>query len=56
MPNGLGYLNNALKKTKVSYQIVDLDIISYHRFHMHRLFDMGGCITLPGDLALPEDP
>jgi radical SAM superfamily enzyme YgiQ (UPF0313 family) len=56
MPNGLGYLNNALKKTSVSFQIVDLDIISYHRFHIHRLFDMGGCITLPGDLVLPEDP
>lgn len=56
MPNGLGYLNNALKKTTVSFQIVDLDIISYHRFHVHRLFDMGGRITLPGDLVLPEDP
>lgn len=56
MPNGLGYLNNALKKTAVSFQILDLDIISYHRFHIHRLFDMGGRITLPGDLALPEDP
>ncbi len=56
MPNGLGYLNNALKKTAVSFQIVDLDIISYHRFHIHRLFDMGGRITLAGDLVLPEDP
>lgn len=56
MPNGLGYLNNALKKTAVSFQIVDLDIISYHRFHIHRLFDMGGSIRLPGDLVLPEDP
>ncbi|MBI5673499.1 MAG: B12-binding domain-containing radical SAM protein [Nitrospirae bacterium] len=56
MPNGLGYLNNALKKTAVSFQIVDLDIISYHRFHIHRLFDMGGRITLPGDVVLPEDP
>ncbi len=56
MPNGLGYLNNALKKTSVSFQIVDLDIISYHRFHIHRLFDMGGGITLPGELTLPEDP
>lgn len=56
MPNGLGYLNNALKKTAVSFQILDLDIISYHRFHVHRLFDMGGRITLRGDLVLPEDP
>ncbi|MBC8506163.1 MAG: radical SAM protein [Chloroflexi bacterium] len=56
MPNGLAYLNNALKKTSVSFQILDLDIISYHRFHVHRLYDMGGHIVLPGDLALPEDP
>lgn len=56
MPNGLAYLNNALKKTDVSFQILDLDIISYHRFHIHRLYDMGGHIVLPGDLSLPEDP
>jgi len=56
MPNGLAYLNNALKKTDVSFQILDLDIISYHRFHVHRLYDMGGRIVLPGDLVLPEDP
>jgi radical SAM superfamily enzyme YgiQ (UPF0313 family) len=56
MPNGLAYLNNALKKTDVSFQILDLDIISYHRFHVHRLYDIGGRIVLPGDLVLPEDP
>lgn len=56
MPNGLGYLNNALKKTSVSFQILDLDIISYHRFHVHRLYDMGGHIALPGNLVLPDDP
>jgi len=56
MPNGLAYLNNALKKTSVSFQILDLDIIAYHRFHVHRLYDMGGSIVLPGDLVLPEDP
>ena len=56
MPNGLAYLNNALKKTSVSFQILDLDIISYHRFHVHRLYDMGGEIALPGNLVLPEDP
>ncbi|MDP1771316.1 MAG: radical SAM protein [Methylobacter sp.] len=56
MPNGLAYLNNALKKTDVLFQILDLDIISYHRFHVHRLYDMGGRIVLPGDLVLPEDP
>lgn len=56
MPNGLAYVNNALKKTPVSFQIVDLDIIAYHRFHMHRLFDVGGEVVLPGGLVVPEDP
>jgi radical SAM superfamily enzyme YgiQ (UPF0313 family) len=56
MPNGLAYVNNALKKTSVSFQIFDLDIIAYHRFHIHRLYDMGGRITLPSGRVLPEDP
>jgi len=56
MPNGLGYLNNALKKTSISYQIFDLDIVAYHRYHVHRLYDMGGRIVLPSGRVLPEDP
>jgi hypothetical protein len=40
MPNGLGYVANALKPTGISYQIFDLDIVTYHRYHMHRLFDL----------------
>ncbi len=56
MPNGLAYVSNALKKSAVSYQICDLDIISYHEFHVYRLFDCGGRITLPSGRALPEDP
>jgi radical SAM superfamily enzyme YgiQ (UPF0313 family) len=56
MPNGLGYVNNALKLTNCKFQILDLDIIAYHRFHIHRLFDMGGVITLPNGRDLPEDP
>ena len=56
MPNGLGYVNNALKKTSVTYQIFDLDIVAYHRFHIHRLFDMGGRVVLPSGRVLPEDP
>lgn len=56
MPNGLAYVNNALKKTSRSYQIFDLDIVAYHRFHAHRLFDMGGRIVLPSGRVLPEDP
>lgn len=56
MPNGLAYVNNALKNTDVTYQIFDLDIVAYHRFHMHRLFDAGGAVTLPSGRVMPEDP
>ncbi len=56
MPNGLAYVHNALKKTAATYQIFDLDIVAYHRFHMHRLYDMGGRVVLPSGRVLPEDP
>ena len=56
MPNGVGYVHNALKLVSVNYQTRDLDIILYHRFHIRRLFDEGGVIHLPGGRALPADP
>ena len=46
MPNGLGYVHNALKQVDVRYQTCDLDILIYHRFHIRRLFDEGGKIAL----------
>lgn len=56
MPNGLGYVHNALKQVEVRYQTCDLDIILYHRFHIRRLFDEGGKIRLPSGRELPTDP
>ena len=56
MPNGLAYVSNALKNTSVTYQIFDLDIVAYHRFHIYRIFDMGGRIVLRSGRVLPEDP
>jgi radical SAM superfamily enzyme YgiQ (UPF0313 family) len=56
MPNGLGYVHNALKHVAVKYQTCDLDILLYHRFHMRRLFDEGGKIRLPSGRELPTDP
>ncbi len=41
MPNGLAYVHNALKKTNVKFQTVDLDILVYHRYHTYRLLDVG---------------
>jgi radical SAM superfamily enzyme YgiQ (UPF0313 family) len=56
MPNGLAYVHNAIKKTDVRFQTFDLDIVAYHRFHITRLFDEGGTITLGNGRVVPEDP
>jgi radical SAM superfamily enzyme YgiQ (UPF0313 family) len=56
MPNGLAYVNNALKTADVSFAVFDLDIITYHRYHVRRLFDEGGRIVLPSGRVLPVDP
>ncbi|MCB2261352.1 MAG: B12-binding domain-containing radical SAM protein [Candidatus Thiosymbion ectosymbiont of Robbea hypermnestra] len=56
MPNGLGYVHNALKKTSINFQTLDLDVIVYHRYHIHRLFDMGGKIVFPSGTEVPTDP
>ena len=55
MPNGLGYVYNVLKQNNFNFDILDLDIISYHRFHMRRIYDEGGIIE-SGKLKFPEDP
>ncbi len=56
MPNGLGYVHNALKQVDVKFQTCDLDILLYHRFHMRRLGDEGGKIHLASGRELPTDP
>ena len=48
MPNGLGYVYNALKKEKLKFDILDLDIITYHRFHSKRIYDERGIIEFEG--------
>ena len=56
MPNGLGYVHEALKKININHQTFDLDIITYHKYHMHRIYDHGGEVTLPSGRILPRDP
>ncbi len=56
MPNGLAYVHNALKKAKVRFQTFDLDIVTYHRYHIARLFDEGGKIVLSDGKLMPADP
>jgi radical SAM superfamily enzyme YgiQ (UPF0313 family) len=56
MPNGIGYVHNALKNTSVKHQTYDLDIIVYHRYHIHRLFDTHGTVVSQTGHEMPEDP
>ncbi len=56
LPNGLGYVHNILKKTEIKFQTMDLDIIAYHQYHIHRLFDSPEQILTPSGKELPEDP
>ena len=56
LPNGIAYLEVALKKSGARFQILDLDIIAYHLFHMHRIFDVGEDIQLSDGTYAPSDP
>ncbi len=56
LPNGLGYVHNVLKRAAISFQTFDLDIVAYHRYHIHRLYDCGGEIRLPSGRVMPVDP
>jgi radical SAM superfamily enzyme YgiQ (UPF0313 family) len=56
MPNGLGYVHNALKRSDIAFETFDLDIVTYHYYHIGRLFDEGGTIVLPSGREMPTDP
>lgn len=56
MPNGLGYVHNALKRSGIAFETFDLDIVAYHHYHIGRLFDEGGTIVLPSGREMPTDP
>lgn len=56
MPAGFGYVHNALKRSRVSFQTVDLDIILYHRYHSHRILDGLPQVVTPGGRVMPEEP
>jgi len=55
MPNGLGYLNNALKDTGIKFQIVDTNIILYHRYHSSKILDGLDHVITPDGYKIEED-
>ena len=40
LPNGLGYVHNAIKDI-IRHVVYDLDIVAYHRYHVHPIFNLG---------------
>jgi len=56
MPNGLAYVYNALKNADIVFQTVDLDIITYHRYHTYRLLDAKEPLTTPKGKPMRDDP
>ncbi len=56
MPNGLGYVHNILESSGFSSQTLDLDIISYHRYHMRRILDSVDNSVTEGGYVMCQDP
>ena len=55
MPNGVGYVNNILKKCGIQFQTIDLNVITYHLFHSQRILEKKPITTKCGYL-MKEDP
>ncbi len=56
MPNGLGYVHNILKRTGISFQAMDVNVIFYHRYHATRFLNGGKVPLLPSGTPMPQDP
>jgi NAD(P)-dependent dehydrogenase (short-subunit alcohol dehydrogenase family) len=56
MPNGLGYVHNILKRTGISFQTLDANVIFYHRYHAQRFLNGGKGAVLPSGNPMPADP
>lgn len=55
LPVGFAYVYKALKQTNLNIQAVDLDIITYHRYHMRRCKNQWKEVMFEGEVH-PEDP
>ncbi|MEW5766364.1 MAG: radical SAM protein [bacterium] len=56
MPNGLGYVHNILKRTRIRFQTVDLNIIFYHLYHSKRILNRLEKIVTPSGYVMKDDP
>lgn len=56
LPNGIGYVNNILKKSGISFQILDMNIICYHWYHSDRILNKMNPVVTPDGYMMKEDP
>lgn len=56
LPNGIGYIRNILKKSGIIFQILDANIIFYHRYHSKRILEKINPVIAPGGYVMKDDP
>ena len=56
MPNGLSYVHNILMKCGINFQTIDMNIITYHRFHERRLRERLDYVVTSSGYVMKEDP
>ena len=56
LPNGIGYIHNILKKSGIRFQILDANIIFYHRYHSIRILDKIDSMVGSDGYVMKEDP
>ena len=54
-PVGVAYIHKALKRSSVIFQTSDCGTIMYHRFQIHRLYDLGHEPVLRNGIAMSAD-
>jgi radical SAM superfamily enzyme YgiQ (UPF0313 family) len=53
---GFGYVHEILKRSGMLHQTIDLNIVLYHRYHMHKAMDLPGTLQTSSGYLLPDDP
>jgi radical SAM superfamily enzyme YgiQ (UPF0313 family) len=56
MPNGLGYVHEALGRCGIRFQTVDLNVLLYHQFQSRRFLEKIDRLVTPGGYTMSSDP
>lgn len=56
MPNGIGYVHCILKNCGIRFQIIDANIIFYHKYHSQRILGGINPVVTQSGYVMKEDP